>query len=116
VDTGECPQLLLTLGCQADQNAPGILRIGAPAYQFQLCHAVHQLDGGVMLDQQKLRNVADARGIRTGKALDGKQRLMLLRRQASPPRRGLTECQECPHLVAELCKGLIICIAHHLAA
>jgi len=70
-------QFLFALSRQFDEDAPAVVVIRNPAQQPQLCHAVNQLDGGVMSHQKEFRQVADRNWLRTGKAFDGEQRLML---------------------------------------
>ena len=53
-----------------------------PLQQSELGHAIDQFDGGVMPNQQEIRQIADGNRLGAGKALDGEQRLVLLRRQA----------------------------------
>ena len=53
-----------------------------PPQQSELGDPIHQLDGGVMANQQEFRQIAHGNRLRAGKALDGEQCLVLLRRQA----------------------------------
>ena len=75
-------QFLLALFGQLQEHAPAVSVICDPSQQTEPGDSIHQLDGGVMPNQQEFRQIAHGNGLGAGKALDGKQRLVLLRRQA----------------------------------
>jgi hypothetical protein len=78
----ERSQFLLALFRQLQEHAPAIAVICDPPQQSELGDSIHQLDGGVMPNQKESGQIAHGNGLGAGKALDGEQRLVLLRRQA----------------------------------
>ena len=79
---------------------------------------VHQFDGAVMLDEESCGNFPNRGLYALGKALDGKQQLMLLRLDVILLCRGFTEMKELPDLPPELSQiavligGQVAVIAH----
>jgi hypothetical protein len=65
---------------QTHNDAPAVVVVHDPPEQPKPGHAVDQFDGGVMPNEKESREIADGNGLRAGKAFDGKERLVLLRR------------------------------------
>ena len=104
----DCLQLLLALRRQPQMDAPGIFGIGRPPDQAALLHAIDELDGRMMPDQQEPRDVADCRRSGVDEPLDAKERLMLLGCQSLPLRGRLAEGEENPQLIAKLRERLVV--------
>ena len=75
------PQPPFALLGQFQQHPSAVGFIDAAGDQLKLCHAIHKPDGGVVLDEQKIREVANGQRIKVRETPDREQRLMLLRRQ-----------------------------------
>ena len=75
-------QSLFALFGQLQEHASAVTVICHPRQQSEPGYSIHQLDGGVMANQQEFRQIAHGNRLGAGKALDGEQRLVLLRRQA----------------------------------
>jgi hypothetical protein len=93
---------------QLELDPPGVGGIGNSADQPELRHPVHQLDGGVVPNQQEPSDIADGRGPRMDETLDAEQSLVLLRCQPGHSRRTLAECEERPQPVPKPRQRLII--------
>lgn len=68
MDPGEPPQATLTLPGQLHQDAPAVGGIDVPAQNLQFCHPIHQLDRGVVSDQEIVREIADGEGGRASRS------------------------------------------------
>src|SRR4051812_32618872 len=65
-----------------------------------------------MSHEEKPCDIADSRGARSDKTFDAEERLMLLRRQAFPPRCCLAESEEAPYLEPKLSKRFVVHVPH----
>ena len=80
--------------------------------------AVYQFNSAVMLNKESCGNLANRGLYMLGKALDGKQQLMLLRLYVMLPCRGFAKVKEVPDLppelgqIAVLIGGKIAIVAH----
>ena len=108
MDFRKLVQAALAFGGQPDQNPPAVIGIGDPGDQVELGHAVDEFDGGVVSNEKQRGEIADRDRLVVREALDGEQRLMLLRRQFLPMGGGFAEGQEFPQLITELGQRLIV--------
>jgi len=74
-----------------DLNLPAIGQIPTAPHEPRLFKPIEQLDGSVVLYVQMRGQVLDAQHFPRRRALDGQQRLMLLRREAGGPGGGCAE-------------------------
>ena len=101
-------QFPLTLCRQLQQNAPAVIAIRDPCQQSELRYAINQLDGGVVPNEQQIRQLADRNRSSAGKTLNGEKRLVLLGRHPGPMGGGLAERQEFSQLIAKLGENFVI--------
>lgn len=114
MDPRERAQLPFSLTCKHHTDAPGVLSVGNTVQQPNVGHAVDEFNGGVVADKKVASYIAHSCRVRTGKAPDREQRLMLLWRQALPLRGGFAECEKSPQLIAKLGKCGVISIVHRI--
>ena len=92
----------------AQQNFAAVRAATDSLEQSVKLHAVHQLDGAVMLDLQALGKHAHGSFLRARQSLNRQQGLMLLRLDAGGTRGLLAEIHEPPDLVAKFRQRLVI--------
>jgi hypothetical protein len=80
-----------------------IVMVARPHHQTTVFGAVNELDCAVLFKLQPLCQSADPGLLSRGQAANRQHKLILLRVQASRPRRLLAEVQEAAYLIAEFC-------------
>ena len=71
-----------TPGREVEAHDPAVVAVGLAADEASAFGSVHQLDGGVVADEEVLGDVPDRRRLRAGVAADGQEELVLLAGEA----------------------------------
>lgn len=108
MDFGQLLQPSFSFPCQLHQNTSAVGAVDNPAQQFEFCHSIHEFDGGVVANEQKLRKITYGNRVAAGKPPDDEQRLMLLRREPGLVGSGTAEGLKFPQLISQPCERLII--------
>ena len=110
---GKFLEQLRAVARDAQQNFATVRAATDSVEQSMNFHAIHQLDGAVMLDLQPLGEHANGGLLRAWQPLNRKQGLMLLGLDAGGTRGLLAEIHETPNLVAKFRQPLVIEAAMH---
>jgi hypothetical protein len=89
-----------------------IFRTAGPFGEAPFLQTIKQLHGAVMLDLEALRDMADGRNASLRKTLQSQKQLVVLRLEASRPRRLFAEMEKAPDLMAELRQSSILGIRY----
>src|SRR5581483_631707 len=118
VSEGEPFKLALTTAGEPHKNLPPVFSRGFARNELFRDQAVNEPDGAVMAQLQSLRQFAYGHPVPPRKALDGQQRLVLLRREARCLRRRFAKVNELAQRITKRRKGFILRLAQrfHLGA
>lgn len=98
---GEAAEQRFAARGQFEVDAATIDARGKAAHELAADEAINETHDAMMAKLQPLGQFADGGRVTAGKALDGEQRLMLLRRETGGARRFLAEMEEARQGVAE---------------
>ena len=75
---GNLLQKQIALLRECHQYASFVLRVDRPLQKPELYHSIYELNGSVVLDEQKLGKLSDKHRSRVGRPFDSKECLILL--------------------------------------
>jgi hypothetical protein len=108
VNRGDSLQEQLTSFRERHQYSPFVVRVDRPSQKPEFYHSIHELNCGVMLDEQKSGELTDKHRCLTGKAFYSKECLILLRGYARILGLHIAERKEESQPITKLGKGFVV--------